>query len=141
MRQIEDLGQRVLQQDTVHAGPERLGREQHPLRHLGRDRESDALEPAGLRQDAAHDADHFAVHIEHRATGIPHVDRRVRLEHFHRPATDDATHGESAADVTYREAVAEAVWCANHDDLVPYVELVGIAEPGGREGDRGPIEL
>jgi hypothetical protein len=48
--------------------------------HVGRDREADALVPAGARQDRGVDADELAVEIDQRAAGVAGVDRGVGLD-------------------------------------------------------------
>ena len=47
---------------------------------LARDGEADADRGAGRRDDDRADADHLAVHVEHRPAGVARIDRRVELQ-------------------------------------------------------------
>jgi hypothetical protein len=102
------------------------------LRHVGRDREADALVAAGARQDRGVDADQVAVHVDQRAARVAGVDRRVGLDEVlvvldadRGPADrrDDA-HGHRLAD-------AERVADRQHDLAEP--QLRRVADRDGLE--------
>ena len=82
LRQIENLGERLAERENTDAAPWRAALDQQVLCRVRGDRKANALESPRLTQDVAHDANHIAIHIEHRTTRIAAVDADIGLEKF-----------------------------------------------------------
>ena len=84
--EVEAVGDLLGHRLDLHADPAARDRAlvlelgDHGLHRLRRNREGDADRAAGRRIDRGVDADHAAVGVEGRATGVALVDRRVDLE-------------------------------------------------------------
>jgi len=105
---------------------------QHELsRHVRADDEAQALEPARLRDDVAHDPDDFALHVEHRAARVALVDRRVRLEELgERHLGEDRVGLVAGAQVPDGQRVGDPVGSADDDDLLADLHPAGVAQSG-----------
>ena len=79
---------------------------------LGGDGEADADVAAGGREDLAVDADHIAIHVEHRAAAVALIDRGVGLDEA-LAATGIAVERRDDAG-GHRAADAEGIADGNH---------------------------
>jgi hypothetical protein len=100
-------------------------------RLFGGDGEADAHIAARGREDLAVDADHIAVHVEHRTAGVALVDRGVRLDEAVIGAAGAAMDGGDDAG-RYRTGQRIGLADCNHPVADP--RLGAVAELHEREG-------
>ena len=98
----------------------------HRPRQIRRDGEADADRAARRRVDRRVDADHLAVHVEHRAAGIAAVDRGVGLDEVVIGAGIDVARARREDARGHRAAQAERV--ADSEHPVADAGLVAVAE-------------
>ena len=106
-----------------------LGLDAH--RDINRDRKGQALIAAVAAVDAGIDADHFALQIEQRATGIARIDRHIGLQEGN--VIGARQHPALGADDADRDRVAETIGRTDGQRPTADLSLCRIADAHGRQ--------
>src|SRR5207248_11745905 len=126
------VADRAVRDQAVHDLPDRVGR----------DREADAVVPAGVALDLRGDADHVAVQVQEDATRVAVVDGRVRLDRIRdRKVVRCGDLTVQGADDPGRDGALEPEGAADRDDAVAYADAARARERERMELRRGRVDV
>ena len=102
------------------------------LHHVGRNRESDPVRAAALREDGRVDADETPVHVDQGAARIARVDGRIGLNEKLIVRDADLGPRQRRHDAA-RDRLTHAEWVADGEHQVAHLQTVGVGELDRRE--------